>query len=150
MIRFVLQCGGCNTFPRSSTYSVVIFTFLGLWTIWVQISESTKPLKPELGGLKVCCILHISHEQTQSNRVCYFPTLYFVFTILHISHKQTQSNRVCYFPTLYFVFTILHISHEQTQSNRVCFFLTLYFVFTILHISREQTQSNRVCCFPTL
>ena len=56
-------------------YSVVIFTFSGLLGLQGSIfCLVTETLNPGLGGVRDVTSAIISHEQTQSNRVCYFQT----------------------------------------------------------------------------
>ena len=60
----------CNPAHR---YSVVIFTFSGLLGLQDSIfCLVTEVLNPGLGGVRDVTSAIISHEQTQSNRVCYF------------------------------------------------------------------------------
>ena len=68
----------CNPTHR---YSVVIFTFSGLLgTAGFNILFGNRiALNPWLGGVRDVTSAIISHEQTQSNRVCYFQTLDAVF-----------------------------------------------------------------------
>ena len=63
-------------------YSVVIFTFSGLLGLQGSIFCffcNRVALNPGLGGVRDVTSAIISHEQTQSNRVCYFQTLDAVF-----------------------------------------------------------------------
>ena len=68
----------CNPAHR---YSVVIFTFSGLLGLQGSIFclEIRVALNPGLGGVRDVTSAIISHEQTQSNRICYFQTLDAVF-----------------------------------------------------------------------
>ena len=68
----------CNPAHR---YSVVIFTFSGLLGLQGSIFclVIRVALNPGLGGVRDVTSAIISHEQTQSNRICYFQTLDAVF-----------------------------------------------------------------------
>ena len=68
----------CNPPHR---YSVVIFTFPGLLGLQGSffLFSNRVGLNPGLGGVRDVTSAIISHEQTQSNRVCYFQTLDAVF-----------------------------------------------------------------------
>ena len=70
----------CNPAHR---YSVVIFTFSGLLglqgSFFFFLFSNRVALNPGLGGVRDVTSAIISHEQTQSNRVCYFQTLDAVF-----------------------------------------------------------------------
>ena len=68
----------CNPAHR---YSVVIFTFSGLLGLQDSffLFGNRVALNPGLGGVRDVTSAIISHEQTQSNRVCYFQTLDAVF-----------------------------------------------------------------------
>ena len=62
-------------------YGVVIFTFSGsLGLLGSTLLFGTRvALNPGLGGVRDVASAIISHEQTQSNRVCCFQTLDVVF-----------------------------------------------------------------------
>ena len=68
----------CNPAHR---YSVVIFTFSGLLGLQGSffLFSNRVALNPGLGGVRDVTSAIISHEQTQSNRVCYFQTFDAVF-----------------------------------------------------------------------
>ena len=51
--------------------------FLIIWDCWIQTSESRIPLKRVQGGSEDDVFSSISHEHTQSTRVCCFPTCRF-------------------------------------------------------------------------
>ena len=70
----------CNPAHRCS---VVIFTFSGLLELqgsfFFCLFSNRVALNPGLGGVRDVTSAIISHEQSQSNRVCYFQTLDAVF-----------------------------------------------------------------------
>ena len=69
-------------------YSVGVFTFSGSGSSGLQSSTllfgNSAALNPGKGGMRDVASANISHEQTQSTRVCCFQTLYFQRCSFHV------------------------------------------------------------------
>ena len=70
-----------------------VIRFLVLLDYWVQICESRILLKPVLDNMRDVAFYSVSHEQTQSNRICCRFTLFLKDPLfgLHVFAKDNCS-----------------------------------------------------------